>query len=111
MVGYVFDGGWAQAHREALGRFFTATAKARQILADSPEEWQRLAPRIGTADPEALEIYRHRYLEGLPQRPLADEVADAKSLYRVLADIGGADLVGPAHDLDRGTFYNFGPSE
>jgi len=111
MVGYVFDGGWAQSHRDALGRFFTAAGKARQILADSPAEWQHLAPRIGVSSPAALEIYRQRYLEGLPQRPLADEVADAKSLYRVLADIGGPDLVGPAHDLDRGTFYNFGPSE
>ena len=30
---------------------------------------------------------------------------DARTLYRVLADIGGADLVGPAKELDAGTFY------
>jgi len=29
----------------------------------------------------------------------------------VLAEIGGADLVGPARELDPGTFYTAGPSE
>ena len=50
MVGYVFDGGWAQRNRALLDRFFAATRKAKKILADSPTEWQRLAPRIGVSD-------------------------------------------------------------
>jgi NitT/TauT family transport system substrate-binding protein len=29
----------------------------------------------------------------------------------VLAEIGGTDLVGPARELDPGTFYGAGPSE
>ena len=27
-------------------------------------------------------------------------------LYRVLADVGGTELVGPARELDKGTFYD-----
>ena len=111
MVGYVFDGGWAQRHRALLDRFFAAMRKAERILADSPAEWQRLAQRIGVSDAKALDIYRRRYLEGIPRRPLEDEAADAQALYRVLAEIGGADLVGPARDLDPATFYRPGPSE
>jgi NitT/TauT family transport system substrate-binding protein len=38
-------------------------------------------------------------------------VADARALYRVLAEIGGTDLVGPSRDLDPGTFYGAGRSE
>jgi NitT/TauT family transport system substrate-binding protein len=111
IVGYVFGGGWAERNHAALERFFVATRKAKEILANSPAAWQRLAPRIGVTDASALEIYRQRYLEGIPHRPLAEEASDAQALYRVLAEIGGSALVGPARELDPGTFYSAGPSE
>ena len=59
----------------------------------------------GAADGAALKILRDRYREGIPRRPIADEEADARILYRVLATIGGAELVGPGRELDAGTFY------
>jgi len=68
-------------------------------------------PAHRTSDAAALDIYRRRYVEGIPHRPLADEATDAKALYRVLADIGGRDLVGSAPELAPGTFYVAGPSE
>ena len=36
---------------------------------------------------------------------MAEEVADARALYRVLAEVGGTQLVGSARELDAGTFY------
>jgi NitT/TauT family transport system substrate-binding protein len=59
---------------------------------------------IGTADAATLRVYRDRYREGIPRRPIADEEEDARSLYRVLARIGGAELVGPAAELAAGTY-------
>jgi len=111
MLGYVFDGTWAQHNRALLGRFFAATNKAKQILADTPAEWQRLAPRIGASNAAALDIYRQRYRQGIPRRPPAEEATDARALYRVLAEIGGTDLVGAARELDPGTFYHPEPGE
>jgi NitT/TauT family transport system substrate-binding protein len=111
MVGYVFDGHWAERHRDLLDRFFTATDTAKKILANSPGEWQRLAPRIGVSDANALDIYRQRYLQGIPRRPLAEEEANARALYHVLAEIGGPELVGPAHEFDAGTYYGAGLNE
>jgi NitT/TauT family transport system substrate-binding protein len=111
MIGYVFDGRWAEHRRDVLDRFFSATDTAKKILANSPEEWQRLAPRIGVSDAMALDIYRRRYLQGVARRPLAEEEANAQALYHVLAEIGGPDLVGPAHELDPGTYYSAGLSE
>ncbi|QXX75953.1 hypothetical protein MHY1_02787 [Methylovirgula sp. HY1] len=105
MVGYVFHDGFAASHRDVLRRFFAVTRQAMEILANSPADWQKLAPRIGVSDPAALEIYRKRYLEGLPQRSVAAEEADAAKLYRVLAKIGGRKLVGSGTELDPGTFY------
>jgi NitT/TauT family transport system substrate-binding protein len=105
IVGYTFDGAWAMRNRSAVDRFLGATRQAKDILAASPDEWQRLAPRIGVSDPSALAIYRQRYSEGIVRRPPAEEEADARALYRVLAEIGGAELVGPARELAAGTFY------
>lgn len=111
MVGYVFDARWAERHHDVLDRFFIAADTAKKILANSPEEWQRLAPRIGVSDASALDIYRQRYLQGIRRRPLAEEEANAQALHRVLAEIAGPDLVGPARELDAGTYYSAGSSE
>jgi NitT/TauT family transport system substrate-binding protein len=106
MLGYVFDAGWAAKNKAAVGRFLAITAEAKDILAKSPEEWQRLSARIGVTDSAGLDIYRKRYSEGIPRRPIADEERDASGLYRVLAEAGGSELVGPAREMDKGTFYD-----
>jgi NitT/TauT family transport system substrate-binding protein len=111
MVGYAFDAGWAAKNKSAVARFLDAAAKAKDILANSEAEWQRLAPRIGISDKAGLEIYRRRYGDGVPRRPIRDEERDAAGLYRVLAEVGGVELVGPARDMDKGTFYDPGKSD
>jgi NitT/TauT family transport system substrate-binding protein len=105
LLGYVFDGAWATRNRSALDRFLEASRQAKDILAASDTEWRRLAPRIGVNDAGTLAIYRQRYSEGIPRRRVDDEEADARGLYRILVDIGGADLVGPGRELDGGSFY------
>jgi NitT/TauT family transport system substrate-binding protein len=105
MLGYVFDARWAAQNRDAVARFIAVTRNAKEILAGSDDEWQRIAPLAGVADAAALKILRDRYRAGIPRRPIADEEADARILYGVLARLGGADLVGPAPELAPGTFY------
>ena len=105
IVGYTFDGAWAAKNKSAVDRFLDAARQAKEILASSEAEWQRLAPRIGVRDAGALAIYRQRYREGILRRPIAEEEADARALYRVLAEVGGTELVGPARELAPGTFY------
>ena len=108
MLGYVLDGGFAKKNADAVASFLKITRQAKEALAASPEEWRKLAPRLGTKDDKALEIYRRRYAEGIPRRTIAEEEADARLLYRVLAETGGAELVGPAAELDPGTYYKAG---
>jgi NitT/TauT family transport system substrate-binding protein len=105
IVGYVFDAGFAERNPSLVDRFLAATRQAKDILAASEAEWRKLAPRIRVTEAEALAIYRRRYSEGIVRRPLEAEEADARALYRVLAEVGGADLVGPARELAPGTFY------
>jgi NitT/TauT family transport system substrate-binding protein len=105
VTGYVFDEGFANAHRDALGRFFTVMRKARALIASSDEAWSAAATRIGAKDKATLDLYRMRYIEGGPKGTLEEQEADASKLFAVLAEIGGEKLVGPAKSLDAGVFY------
>ncbi|MGJ5130368.1 ABC transporter substrate-binding protein [Bradyrhizobium oligotrophicum] len=105
MIGYVFDEDWAAKHRDLVTRFLSVTAKAKEILATSDADWQTIAPLTGAPDEATLRAYRDRYREGIPHRPIAEEEADARILYGVLASIGGRDLVGPSPELSPGTYY------
>jgi len=53
----------------------------------------------------ALIALRDRFREGIPSRPLEDEVADAVTLYKALANLGGEKLVGKSPDMVEGTFW------
>src|SRR3954466_11718208 len=105
MIGYVFDEAWGTVNRDVVARFIAISRKAREFLSPSDREWDTIAPLPGAPDAATLRAYRDRYREGIPRRPIADEEADARILYRVLAEIGGRELVGPAPELDAGTFY------
>jgi len=111
MVGYVFDESWSSANRDRLSRFIAMTRAAKDILTTSDAEWETIAPLTGAADAATLHAYRDRYREGIPRRPVTDEEADARVLYRVLAEIGGRELVGPAPELQPGTFYHPAPGD
>jgi NitT/TauT family transport system substrate-binding protein len=111
MLGYVFDENWANANQDVTARFIAMTRAAKEILAASDAEWEKIAALTGAADAATLRAYRDRYREGIPRRPIADEEADARLLYRVLASIGGRELVGPATELDSGTFYHAIPGD
>jgi NitT/TauT family transport system substrate-binding protein len=105
IVGYIFDGDWAAHNSFAIDQFLIAARRAKEILASSEAEWLRLAPRLRLRDTGALAIYRQRYSEGIARRQLAETETDARGLYLVLAETGGAQLVGPARELPPGTFY------
>ncbi|KRR05998.1 ABC transporter substrate-binding protein [Bradyrhizobium jicamae] len=111
MIGYVFDEKWASTNQDKIARFIAMTRAAKEILASSDAEWEKIAPLTGAPDAATLRAYRDRYREGIPRRPIADEEADARILYRVLAGIGGHELVGPAPELAAGTFYHAIPGD
>jgi NitT/TauT family transport system substrate-binding protein len=111
MIGYVFDEGWGDTNRDTIARFIAISREAKEILASSDTEWEEIAPLTGAADPATLRAFRDRYREGIPRRSIAEEEADARVLYRVLAAIGGRELVGPAPELDSGTFYHLVPGD
>ena len=103
-LGYVFSDRWAGDNADGAKGLVAASAQAKDILARSDAEWQRLAPLV-RAEGRELEALRDRYREGIPRRPIAEEEADAARLYRVLAQVGGEKLVGRSPEMAPGTFW------
>ena len=105
MVGYAFEQGFASKNGAALKRYFDIAAKAKDILAAEDGEWKRIAARAGVSDAVTLAILRERFAEGIPRRLLDDEEADARTLYKVLVEVGGAEFAGPALELDKAVYW------
>jgi NitT/TauT family transport system substrate-binding protein len=105
MVGYVFSESWAKQNPQAIAGFLRAAAKADELLATSNEEWQRIRPLMQAEDDATFEALRRRYREGIPERSVAENEADAKVLYQFLRELGGPKLVGPGTELAPGTFW------
>lgn len=103
-LGYVFHEKWAAANPAAAMGFIKASAAAKDLLAKSDEEWVRLGP-VMKAEGKALETLRNRYRKGIPDRPVADDEADAAKLYSILAAVGGEKLVGQGKELAAGTYW------
>lgn len=108
MIGYAFEQAFAAKNGAALTRYFKIANQAKEALAADAAEWPRIASRTGISDAKTLEILRKRYGDGIPRRSLDDEEADARALYQVLVDVGGAELAGPARELPRGLYWGAG---
>jgi NitT/TauT family transport system substrate-binding protein len=105
MLGYAMREEWAAENPEAVAGFVRASRAAKDLLAQSEDEWHRLAPQIGAEDPKILAELRDGYRDGIPMRWGDPERAAAARLFALLAGIGGRDLVGSAVELPPGTFW------
>lgn len=111
-IGYVFDEDWATEQPELVDGFLAASRDTKALLARDDGEWQRLADSgVIRDDAEALAVLRDRFREGIPTRPLADEIEDARIVYRVLDDLAGEALLGSARSLVEGTYWQGGSND
>ena len=105
VTGYVFSEDFLAAHPGTIDRFLDAARKADRILLQSDVEWEALRPLMAAEDQATFEAYRATSRSTVPRRSIDEEEADARKLFRTLADIGGAELVGPSQQLDAHLYY------
>ena len=105
LTGYVFLESFAVAHKDIIERFLSVVRQAN-ILLNSDSEWDALRPLMRAEDDATFVAFRERTRQGLPRRSVGAEEADARALFKTLADIGGPGLVGPAKELDPGLYYH-----
>lgn len=105
LLGYVFDEVWADAHRDDLLALVHASRKAKDILAQSDAEWDRLRPLMKAQDDATFAALRDGFRRGIPAHWGEAERADAAKLFAIMAKLGGEELVGKGTELEPGTFW------
>ncbi|MBC9071752.1 ABC transporter substrate-binding protein [Thauera sp. CAU 1555] len=105
LIGYVFSERFAAAQPDAVRGFIAASRAAQAVLRDSDAEWTRLQPLTGAKDAATLAALRDGFRRGIPSGSAAEHQAAIAAAYRVLAETGGAVLVGESAGLARGTVW------
>jgi NitT/TauT family transport system substrate-binding protein len=105
-IGYVFNEERANAHKETMLGFVKASRQAKELLASSDEEWERLRPLMNVEEDEVFKNVVARFREGIPRRRIAEEERDTAVIYERLAEIGGEELVGKTKKMEPGTFWS-----
>ena len=105
IVGWVFDESWAKENPESISKFLKVSAKAKEIMSKSDEEWIKLRKIMKAKDEEIFIALRDGYREGIPKSFTEKEISDARKLFSILANIGGKKLVGKSRELEYGTFW------
>jgi NitT/TauT family transport system substrate-binding protein len=107
LLGYIVKGDLVRDKPELVAGFAAASREAKQILENDDKEWDRLRPVMNTANDAEFAALKAGFREGIPSPEPIDEKA-AANLFAVMADLGGADLVGEATKLPDGIFYQAG---
>lgn len=110
MIGWVFRDDWAAKNRAAFEGFLRAGAHARRHMQTSDAVWEELRPLTRAEDDATLVALRDGFRAGIPGEDVAQAERTARRVFAILAQEGGAELVGSATALPAGTFWRAGAS-
>lgn len=103
LLGYYFKGDFLEAHPGLAQSFYEASREAKALLAEDPAAWQAIRPRMNAKTEPQFEQLRTGWLAGVPPRGPVNAQAAGK-LLSLMADLGGAELVGKADTVPDGLF-------
>ena len=103
LLGYYFKEGFLAAHPGLGQAFYEATREAKDLLASDPSAWEALRPQMNAADEAEFAQLKADWLAGIPAPGPVDREAAGKMLG-IMAELGGAELVGDAVTVPDGLF-------
>ena len=106
LIGYVFSQKWAKNNTEAIQGFIAASNEAREILKNNDEEWERIKNITGAKNTETLIALRDGFRKGIPQENFLSYKNAIETAFKILAEIGGKDLVGNNNQLSDGVIWS-----
>tara|TARA_B100001564_G_C20592898_1_gene648744 strand:+ start:225 stop:1208 length:984 start_codon:yes stop_codon:yes gene_type:complete len=106
VIGWVFKDKWASKNQELLNDFLKTSKKAKKLMLESDEIWQKIRPFMNVEDDKLFLSLRDIYREGIPSQDFSNkQINGSKKLYSILSQVGGRELVGKAKTLSPGTFW------
>jgi NitT/TauT family transport system substrate-binding protein len=102
-LGYYFKDIFLNDHPDLAQSFFDASREAKELLANSPEAWEAIRPRMNAKTDAQFGQLRSDWIAGIPSRGPVDQAA-ADKMLALMAELGGPDLVGDATSVPTGLF-------
>lgn len=104
LLGYAFRGDRAADNGALADGLARASRQAKNILRDSDAEWDRLRPKMKAKDDATFHALRDGFRVGIPGAGPVD-LASARAMFALLADLGGKKLVGKATTVEPELFH------
>lgn len=107
LLGYVVQSSLVAERPDLVTAFAAASRAAKAQLATSSEDWARLRPMMNAGDDAEFAALVAGYRAGIPtDAPINED--SARAMFRLMAELGGEELVGTATDLPEGVFVPLG---
>lgn len=106
LLGWVFREDWAGANSAAVKNFMAASYEAKAILASSDAAWDPLRPKMRAENDAVFKLLRANFRAGIPTCTDQNSMAAVNTTFKILAETGGAKLVGKSRTLSPGTFWS-----
>ncbi len=107
LLGYVFKGAFIRENPVVIAGFVAASREAKAILADEEASWDVLRPMMRAKTQAEFDQLKAGFRAGIPEAEPID-LRSAAAMLRLMAELGGEDLVGKATELPDGVFYQAG---
>lgn len=107
LLGYVVKGEMLRDNPALVQGLASASRAAKAKLTGDDAEWDRLRPKMNAKTDAEFEALVAGFRAGIPAPGPVDEAA-AAAMLRLMAELGGEDLIGKASELPEGVFLQDG---
>lgn len=106
LLGWAFTDETADKKEKAIQGFLDASFDAKMMLLEDDEVWESLRERMGAVDDDArFEQLKADYRAGIVTSYDPNDISAAQAAFSLMAEYGGAELVGDVPELAEGTFW------
>lgn len=107
LLGYVVKGDLLRDNPDLVNGLAAASRAAKDKLAKDDTAWDRLRDRMKPANDTEFEALIAGFRAGIPGAVDVDEDA-ADKMLKLMAKVGGSELLGPVTELPEGVFHTGG---